>query len=164
MLKIILSAVIVGICGYVGIQINSEYNKKLSFFNDFTMFLQYIMVKIAFFQNRFSDCINEFLLSNKPKNKFFEKLLLVSKTQNFNIDEIHNQIDLNILESEKLFVAKSIFNISSCNIENVEKYINGCITENQMNINKYNNLCKSKGILFKKISVYIGIAICILLY
>ena len=164
MLKIILSVIIVATSGYIGLQINSEYNKKYLFFTDFGAFLQYLSVKIAFFQNKFVDCVKGFLEQKSRTNSFYKRLYELVRIQNIDANEIAKFIDINITDAEKLFISKTIEGIANSNFDSVEKYINGSITENQLNINKYNNLSNGKGKLIKKISVYIGIAICILLY
>lgn len=162
--KLIFSVLTILSSGYVGIKINNEYSKKLEFFVTFKAFLQYILVKIAFFQNKFSDCVLSFVETHKTNSDFFEKLCELSKSSKLNVEKVSEIIDTDISDKEKEMVAQFLVAISTSNISNVEKAINGCISEIELNINKYQEQKKTKGELAKKLSICVGLVICILLY
>ena len=78
-MKIAICIIIVLISCLVGISISESYKQKITFFEEFESFLQYLDMKIAFFQDDFCKCVHLFIETNKPKSDFFEKLYKQSK-------------------------------------------------------------------------------------
>lgn len=164
-MKSILGVTIVFLCGFIGLSIKNIIYKKYQFYNEINMFFHYISIKIAFFNDMYADCISNFINSNNLKNKFFFECLLNiiinSELTKENFNKAIN-ISLSIHEKEELFTMFS--SIGTTDIQNQNIIISGNIKQLELKLSQLSQLKKTKGDVFGKLGICIGLVICILIY
>lgn len=162
-MKIIFCIIVMLLCTIIGILISNTYKQKITFFEEFESFLQYLNLKIAFLQDGFSECIKSFIEINNPKSDFFEQLYDKSRTGQIN-KEFLLPLLKNIDASSSSSVADIIYSITNLDIDGAKKAIISGISFVKDKIEDSKLQYKTKGQIYLKISICIGALICILIY
>ena len=163
-MKIIICVTIAFCCGYIGIAISSEYDKKLTFYKELLAFLQILSVKIAFSKDVLADCINSYIALNKPKNKkFYQTLAAMCTTGEIN-DSVVNSANAKLTETEKGELFSLIKNLGISDVYTQKDIIQTGIGSCNLKIESCLALKKSKGDVYKKLGICIGLVISILIY
>lgn len=165
-MKIILCASIVFICGIIGITIRNVFYKKHQLFSEINAFLHFILIKIAFFQDVYADCLLNFIKTNKLKNhRVFSDMHKLVKQSNLNKKDFQScvaKLGLSQTEEDELY---NIFNsIGTTDILNQKSIIESNIKHIEYKLVILSEQKKSKGDVASKLSICIGLAICILIY
>lgn len=161
-MKIFLCGLIVVLSGFVGVVINSNYNKKYAFFKDLYTFFNSLKLKIAFFKDKYEECICDYL-KQKPNNNFYVEQLKLIKDNQLTVPNLIN-IMPNILQEEKEYVANIITTICSSEYSQSEKVIATAITFAQDKMKEYYNQINTKGKMIQKIALCVGLVISIIIY
>lgn len=164
-MKIFLCVIIVFFSGLIGLHVKDKFRKEVVFYNEIHMFLQYISIKIAFFQDVYADCIEAFTNSSALKNqRFFNQLLKLVKSGKLTQENFNSivEIELSKQEQEELF---QIFSkIGSTDITGQEKLLAGYSEQIKIKKEEIEKYKKTNADIFAKLSICIGIVICILIY
>ena len=164
-MKIYLCVIIVFFCGLIGVFAKDKINKKIEFYNEIYMFLQYITIKIAFFKDTYSDCIESFINTNTLKNKhFFNSLLQLIKNGQLTKEQCYSIMPQELLQTEKQEIFLMISQIGSTDILGQSELLAGFKEQIKVKIDSACKYKKTKVDVFAKLMICAGIVICILVY
>lgn len=152
--------------GLIGINIKNAIYKKYQLFAEIYAFLHFISIKIAFFQDVYADCLNNFMQTNQLKNKsFFTEVYSQILTNNLSQENISKCLKNFCLTADEQAEIYNVFaSIGTTDITNQKQILQGNIKQIEQKLNVLNQLKKSKGDVASKLSICIGLVICILIY
>ncbi|MGN1208253.1 MAG: stage III sporulation protein AB [Christensenellales bacterium] len=155
-MKIAILGLIFASVSFLGFRIGGKFKEKEKFYYDFKNFLIYLKSEIGFFKKDIVEIVDNFSTKNFHLNE-----LLQNYKQSL-IDKKFNKI--NILNDEENDKLKKFFDgigVSDCDsqTEYVEKNLE--IFGKKYEEAKIENL--KKGNMYKKLSILIGILICVVL-
>ncbi len=163
-MKILFCVIIVFCGGYVGIAISHEYDKRLTFFKEFKAFLHFFSIKIAFSKESLFECINLYMDQSKPKNKkFFTAFASNSKVGEFSQDLVKT-ISAKLSDAEYKELLAIIKNLGTTDYLSQKDIISSAIADIDLKIDNCMQDKKTKGDIYKKIGVCVGLLACILIY
>ncbi len=164
-MKSILCVLVVFLCGTIGINIKNTIYKKYQFYAEINAFFHFISIKIAFFNELYADCILNFINSNNLKNKkFFTELLGLINDNNLTKDNFKKIINNSVTTQEKEDLFNMFSAIGTTDIQNQNTIISANIKQLELKLNQLSQLKKTKGDVFGKLGICIGLVICILIY
>lgn len=163
-MKILLCVIVAFCCGYIGIAISLEYDKKLSFYQELQAFLQILSVKIAFSKDVLADCISSYIQLNKPKNKKFYSVFADMCSAGEVQPSVVESINVRLTEAEKGELYSLIKNLGTSDVFTQREIIQSGIANCSLKIESCSTLKKSKGDVYKKLGICIGLVISILIY
>ncbi len=163
-MKFVLCTIIVLFSGIAGLIIKNQIDKKICYFEEINMFLQFLSVKIAFFQNYYADCIRDFIAQHKLKNQqFFENIEALISSSNFNFQAVE-KLTPQLQPSEQEFVFKIFSSIGFSDIISQQKIIDGLTKQNDLLLAQLKTQKEIKGDPAVKLSLCAGLVIAILIY
>lgn len=165
-MKLFLCVIIVFLSGLIGANIKNEICKKYQIFKEIHAFLQFASIKIAFFKDYYADFIKEFINSQQLKNKqIFNLVLKLINSNNFTLENFSKSVAKYNLDNEETKLLYNIFSsIGSTDIINQEQILQGNIKQIEYKISELDEQKKHKGNMASKLSICIGLVICILIY
>lgn len=163
-MKIILCIFIVSLSGVIGIIAGNIYNKKSQYFGEIYMFFNFLKLKIAFFKNKLNICIKEFIESSNPKLELFSRLETLANKGQLTTDNLSTICPSSFTEEERKILSQFLILLSAGDIDTVSQTIYKAAEYSKEKQNAYFTLAKSRGVLIKKLSICIGILICIFIY
>lgn len=165
-MKIFLCAIIAFFSGLIGINIKNAIYKKYQLFAEINAFLHFISIKIAFFQDVYADCLNNFIQTNQLKNKeFFAEICSLIKNSNLSKENVLKSLkNLGLTADEQVEIYNIFASIGTTDITNQKQILQGNINQIEHKLNVLNQLKKTKGDVASKLSICIGLIICILIY
>ena len=164
-MKLFLCVIIVFFSGCIGIAVKSSYNKKFQFYSEIDTFLHFISIKIAFFRDIYAECVDSFMGNNQLINKkFFKNFKQLLIDGNFNKNEFFKIIDISLTDKEKEELFNILYSIGSTDIDNQNNILVGSKKQIENKVEELAKLKKTKGDVIAKLSICVGIVICILIY
>ena len=150
------------VCALIGYQIKNRYRQQCVLLNQIDSFIDFLYPNINLYKNNLSDIINNYLILQNNKNaknyKIFHKNNNLYQINNVNIDDIIcNKIVKSNLELFFNNIGKLDLDGECERIKNFRKELNKYI------INAEKDL-KEKGELYFKISLSIGLILCVILW
>lgn len=164
-MKIVLCVIIVFCSGFIGISVSSDYAKKLYFYKEFNAFLQFLKAKIAFSKDILSNCIIKFLNTEKLKNKqFFIDLKLLYEQTNLNNETFNNIVAAPLSDIEKAEIFNIVQELGTSDVLGQIELINNGLCILDKRIEELLIQKKTKGDIFAKLGICVGLLISILIY
>ena len=165
-MKIFLCAIIVFVSGLIGINYKSVIYKKYQLFSEINAFLHFILIKIAFFQDTYAECLQNFINTQHLKNKnFFQNVLSLIQcgklTRESMLEHLNNR---GLTNEEKVEIYDVFSSIGTTDLLNQNQILNGHIKHLEHKLKMLDELKKTKGDVVSKLSICIGLVICILIY
>lgn len=144
--------------GLVGYYLGEKFRKRKNFYNELVKFLDFIEPQISFFHTKLSDLFNEF----DSKNKTFKQFLV--ETQAYLNNKSNNLTCLDFLtNTEREDVLRLVNVIANLDLENTSKSILSFKTLFKEKATTESLEAKTKIGLYQKLSLFLGLAIAIIL-
>ena len=155
MKSLILGLIFVSI-SYLGFKVGDRFKKKEKFYYDFKNFLIYLKNEIGFFEKDILEIVSSYetknsnlklLLENYQASlneKPFEELKILSKEENLKIIDFFNGVGASDCESQKEYIEKNL------------EIFNSCFEQAKLKNEK-------QGSMYKKLSILLGLLVCIVL-
>ena len=165
-MKLFLCIIIVFFCGAVGIGYKNKIYQKYQLFSEINKFLQFISVKIAFFQDIYADFLKNFINTNQLKyENFFDGLQRNIEMGDFSREKcFENLKNINLTKEEELLIYDIFKSIGTTDLDSQRQILRGHIEEIKQKLSELEMQKKTKGDVIGKLSICVGLVICILIY
>lgn len=161
-MRYFLFVIILVTCGVIGYHVKNKYKKQNDMLVYLYDFVEYLHINVLIYKNNISEIINNYLIQQNNKNAKFNNLFQKnSKISSINPDFLDNNIfDENIKSNIKTFMLNLGKSELRHECEKIAEFKN--ILKSQ--IDKTRVEIKSKGDLYFKIWLSIGLVIDIVLW
>ena len=155
-MKILILGLIFGSISFLGFKIGNVFKEKEVFYYDFKNFLIYLKSEIGFFRRDIVEIIEAYQTKNKNitmllgnfkqslNGENFQKINILSDSENAKIEEFFKGVGVSDCDSQKEYIEK-----------NIEIFSKSYEDAKQQNL--------KQGIMYKKLSILVGILVCIIL-
>lgn len=155
-MKFLILGSIFSLVTYIGFKFGNRYKEKVDFYNDFSIFLLYLKSQISFLKVDLITIFNQY----ECKNNHF-KNLICNLSDDFNS---YRNINVEILkEDENLQIRRFFEGLGKNDCLTEEDYIKRQIEIFNKKLNDAKDLNLKYGNMYKKLSILLGIFVCIVL-
>lgn len=161
-MRLVVFVTIILLFGFIGYEIKRKYIEQKEFLKFFKSFLDYFYLNISIYKNNISEIINNYLIQQNNKNAKYVKIF----QKNNNLYEINKKIINDYIYSDelKLILDSYLNGIGKSDIKSECEKTKAVLKSVDIHLEKTTEDIKSKGDLYFKICLVIGVVVVIVLW
>lgn len=161
-MRVYIYFLIILIFGLIGYEIKRKYIEQKNTLLFFKSFIEYLKLNITLYKSNIDEIINNYKIMQNNKNAKYVNLFL--KNSNLNANIVKN-INKCIIEKDvKYLIETYFFNLGKENIDGENKKAETILKSINDSLLRINKEIKTKGDLYFKLMLALGIVVVILLW